>query len=72
MSYAWVETSIMSLIFVAAALFAVKHFLPAFYDSAWRFLARKNYQISDNHLLATTSEGACQTKCSSCNGCSKP
>lgn len=70
MNYAWVETSVMGLIFLSAALFAVKHFLPEFYGNAWRLLARRKNQSIDINLVAAASSGSCQTKCSACNGCS--
>ncbi len=70
MSYAWLETSVMSLIFIAAAMFAIKHFLPGFFHDSWRFLMRKNNRVIDIQLVATTNAGSCQTKCSACNGCS--
>lgn len=70
MNYAWVETLVMALIFIAAALFAVKHFLPEFYGNVWRLLARKNNRAIDINLVVASSAGSCQTKCSACNGCS--
>jgi hypothetical protein len=70
MNYAWVETAVMALIFFSATLFAIKHFLPGFYGSAWRLRARKNSRSSDISLAGATSVSSCQTKCSSCNACS--
>lgn len=69
MNYAWVETSVMGLIFFSAALFAVKHFLPGICGNTLRFLTRKNNRSIDINLVATAA-GSCQTKCSACNGCS--
>ena len=71
MNYAWVETSVMSLIFVTAALFAIKYFLPQRYSSTLRLLTRKNNRAIDINLLVATNTDPCQTKCSACNGCSK-
>lgn len=70
MNYAWLEASMMSLIFVAATLFAIKHFLPGFFVNGRRLLTRKNNHTIDINLVATTTAGSCQTKCSACNGCS--
>ncbi len=70
MNYAWVETSLMALIFFSAALFAVRHFLPEFYGNTMRSLARKNSKNIDINLVAVASAGSCKTKCSACNGCS--
>ena len=69
MTYAWLETSLLVLIFVVAALFAVKHFLPGFIHDSWRFLNRKNNRAIDIRLVATTDAGSCRTTCSACNGC---
>ena len=71
MNYAWVETSVMSLIFITAALFAIKYFLPQFYGNTWRWLARKNNRAININLLVAINTDPCQTKCSACNGCSK-
>ena len=71
MNYAWVETSVMSLIFIAAALFAIKHFLPELYANGWRWFVRKNNRSIDINLVAATGTVSCQTKCSACNACSK-
>ena len=70
MNYAWVETSVMALIFFSAALFAVKYFLPELYGNTLRLLSRKNNRNIDINLVAATTTGSCQTKCSACNGCS--
>lgn len=70
MNYAWVETSVMALIFFSATLFAIKHFLPELYGNAWRLLVRKNNRNIDINLVAVANAGSCQTKCSACNGCS--
>jgi len=69
MNYAWVETSVMALIFLSAALFAVKHFLPEFYGNAWRFLTRKGSRSIEIDLVAAGRADSCQTKCTACNGC---
>ena len=71
MNYAWVETSVMSLIFITAALFAIKHFLPGLFANGWRLFARKNNRAIDINLVVATSAAPCQIKCSACNGCSK-
>lgn len=70
MNYTWVETSVMALIFIAAALFAIKHFMPELYANGWRLFARKNNRAIDVNLVAVNSPASCQTKCSACNGCS--
>lgn len=70
MNYAWVETTVMGLIFFTAALFAVRHFLPELYGNIWHLLARKKNRNIDINLVAAASAGSCQTKCSACNGCS--
>jgi type IV secretory pathway VirB3-like protein len=71
MNYAWVETLVMGLIFIAAALFAIKHFLPELYVNVYHLFARKNNRVIDINLVAVSSAGSCQTQCSACNGCSK-
>lgn len=70
MSYVLLETSVMSLILLAAGLFAIKHFLPGFFSDVWRFISRKNSRSIEINLVAATNAGSCQTKCSACNGCS--
>ena len=70
MTYAWVETSVMSLIFITAALFAIKYFVPQRYSSTLRFLTRKNNRSIDINLLIAKNNDSCQIKCSACNGCS--
>lgn len=70
MNYAWVETLVMCVIFLTAASFALKHFLPEFYVDARRLFAGKNKRAIDINLVAVSTTGACQTKCSACNGCS--
>ena len=71
MNYAWVETSVMGLIFITAAMFAIKYFLPQRYGSTLRLLTRKNNRSIDINLLVATNNDSCETKCSACNGCSK-
>jgi type IV secretory pathway VirB3-like protein len=71
MNYAWVETLVMVLIFIAAALFAIKHLLPELYVNVCQLFARKNNRVIDINLVAVSSASSCQTKCSACNGCSK-
>ncbi len=70
MNYSWVETLVMCAIFLTAASFAIKHFLPEFYVDVRRLFAGKNKRAIDVNLVAATSAGSCQTKCSACNGCS--
>jgi hypothetical protein len=70
MNCAWIETSVMALIFVSATLFAVKHFFPELYGNALQLLARKNNRSAGSDLVATTGTGSCQSQCSACNGCS--
>ncbi len=71
MNYAWIETLVMGLIFIAAALFAIKHFLPELYVNGRHLFTRKNNRAIDVNLLTVNSAGSCQTQCSTCNGCSK-
>ena len=70
MNYAGLETALLGLIFIAAALFAIRHFLPGFFSDAWRYIARKKNRSIDMRLVETTNPDACETKCSACNGCS--
>ncbi len=70
MNYVWLETFLMGTIFLAASLFAVKHFAPGFYASVLRLLKHKDNRAIAINLVATTNAGSCQTKCSACNGCS--
>jgi len=70
MNYAWIETSVMVLIFITATLFAISHFLPDIYGNAWRLLARKKNRSIDVTVVAVTGTGSCQTQCSACHGCS--
>lgn len=72
MTYAWVETTVMSLIFITAALFAIKYFVPGLFANGWRLFARKNNRAIDINLLVAANNDSCQTKCSACNGCSIP
>lgn len=70
MNYAWVETSVMVLIFITATLFAIRHFLPDIYGNTWRLLARKKNRSIDVTVVSVSDTGSCQTQCSACNGCS--
>ena len=70
MTYAWVETSAMGLIFITAAMFAIKYFVPGLFANGWQLFARKNNRSIDINLLIATNNDACQTKCSACTDCS--
>jgi len=70
MNYNWVETLVMGVIFITAISFAIKHFVPKLYVDIRRMFAGKNNRRIDIDLVAATSTGSCQTKCSACNGCS--
>ncbi len=70
MSYIWLETPLMGVIFLAALLFATRHFVPGFYDGVRHFFSRKNADGIDVAEMSKTSGIACKTKCSACNGCS--
>lgn len=70
MSYDWLETLVMGIIFLAAALFATRHFVPSIYKSARHFFLSKNASVNENEEISVTSGNTCQTKCSACNGCS--
>jgi|GEM_PF-1595822 len=70
MSYDWLETILMGTIFCAAALFAIRHFLPGIYAGRWQLFLRKNSQEIDIHSTLASMDGSRQAKCSACNGCS--
>jgi len=70
MNYAWVETLVMCVIFLAATAFAIKHFLPKFYVDIRSLFTGKNKRTIDINIVAVNNAGSCQTKCSACNGCS--
>lgn len=70
MSYAWLETLLMGAIFIAAASFAAQHLAPGFFRNLSSRIKHGNNRVIAVKLVATTNSGACQTKCSACNGCS--
>lgn len=70
MNYVWLETSLMSLIFIVAAIFAIQHFLPGFFTDIRRLVMRKKMRNPDIRLVAANDPGSCRSKCSACNGCS--
>lgn len=70
MNHEWLESLVMGVIFIAAILFAIKHFLPGWSADVRRILAGKNKRTIDINMVAVSNAGSCQTKCSACNGCS--
>ena len=70
MIYDWLETLLMAMIFLAAFLFAIRHFLPGTYESALHFFLREKAGGLDVLEIGKTPDTGCQTKCSACNGCS--
>lgn len=70
MIYDWLETLLMAMIFLAAVLFAIRHFLPGTYEGGLHFFLRKKAGGLDVLQISKTAGTGCETKCSSCNGCS--
>ncbi len=70
MNYDWVQTLVMSVIFLAATLFSIKHFLPEFFAEIGRIFAGKNSCLDAANQVAVSVAGSPQSKCSACNGCS--
>lgn len=70
MSYDWLETLLMAMIFLSAVLFAIRHFLPGTYQSGRHFFLREKTGGLDVLEVGKTSGTGCQTKCSACDGCS--
>lgn len=70
MNYEWVQTLVMCVIFLAAALFALKYFLPDFFAEISRAFVGKNRRLIAANQSIISSAGSAQSKCSACNGCS--
>lgn len=70
MSYVWLETLLLAVIFISAILFAIRHFVPDVYEVVRHFFFPEN--AGGVRMMETSKTKAvdCQTQCSACNGCS--